>query len=165
MFILNLFPLVSFDYSHVIDVKIDASVLDETSSSKMPRLSFYSKLHWIEFQISFISKLDSTSASMRLVPEFIFDVFSTGTTFYFWKSTMPEMFFQISNWIFWSICRNRYFKAVVPKPEVWLKPMAYCQNIANLSLFYSYDTGIYSLELAKLTSISYCNGSSTPFFW
>ena len=68
MFVINLFPLVSFDYSHVTDVKIDATALDKTSSSKMPRLPFSSKLDWIEFQISSNSRLDSTSASIRLVP-------------------------------------------------------------------------------------------------
>ena len=47
--------LVSFDQSNnnsSIDMKIDASVLEENSSSKMLWLTFYSKLGWGSYIIS-----------------------------------------------------------------------------------------------------------------
>ena len=47
--------LVSFDQSNnngSINVKIDGSVLEEKSSFKMLRLTFFSKLDWVSYIVS-----------------------------------------------------------------------------------------------------------------
>ena len=44
-----------------------------------------------------------------------------------------------------------------------LEPLAHCQNVASLSLFYSYYFGRCSSELAELVLLPYSLGRSTRY--
>ena len=79
--------LVSFDLSNntgAIHVKMDGSVLEEKSSSKMLRLTFSSKLDWGSYFISIaktaLKKIGAFIRSMKF--------FSTEVALYLYKSTI-----------------------------------------------------------------------------
>ena len=59
-----------------------------------------------------------------------------------------------------------HFKKVL-SPEVQLaatlEPLAYCQSVASLSLFYRYCFGRCSSELARLVPLPYSGGRSTHY--
>ena len=44
-----------------------------------------------------------------------------------------------------------------------LEPLAHCQNVASLSLFYRYYFGRYSCELAQLVPLPYSRGRTTGY--
>ena len=52
------------------------------------------------------------------------------------------------------------FTPVSPSLAANLEPLAHCQNVASLSLFYRYFFGRYSHELAKLVPLPYSQGRS-----
>ena len=53
---------------------------------------------------------------------------------------------------------------VCPSIAVFLKPLAHCCNVTNLSLFYRYYFGRYSSELAQLVLLPFSCGRSTLCF-
>ena len=56
------------------------------------------------------------------------------------------------------ICRT-----VRPSLAASLEPLAHCQNVASLSLFYSYYFGRCSSELAQLIPLPFSRGRSTRY--
>ena len=106
--------MVLFDQSNnngFINGKMDGSVLEEKSSFKILGLIFSSKLNWGSFIIS-IAK----TVSRKI-----------GALIHYMKFLFPEVAL---------ICRT-----VGPSLAAALEPLAYCQNVASLSLFYRYYFG------------------------
>ena len=54
-------------------------------------------------------------------------------------------------------------QAVGPSITASLEPLAHCQNVASLSLFYKYYFGRCSSELAELVPLPYSQGRSTCY--
>ena len=54
-------------------------------------------------------------------------------------------------------------QAVGPSLAGWLEPLAYCWNVASLSLFCRYWSGRCSSELAELVPLPYSQGRSTRY--
>ena len=56
------------------------------------------------------------------------------------------------------ICRT-----VGPSLAASLEPLAHRQNVASLSLFYRYDLGRYSPEIAEVVLLRHSRGRSTHY--
>ena len=143
------------------DVKMDGSVLKEKSSFKMLGLTLFSKLDWGSYIISITKtaskKIGALICSMRFL--------SPEVALYLYKSTIcpcmeyccdiwagpPSCYLELLNKLQKLICR-----IVGPSPAVCLEPLAHCQNVASLSLFYRYYFGRCSSELAQLISLPTC---------
>ena len=65
-----------------------------------------------------------------------------------------ELLDKLQKWI----CRT-----IGPSYTVYLEPLAQCQNVASLSLFYRHYFGRCSPELAKLVPFPYSWGRSTHY--
>ena len=96
---------VLFDQSNntgVIDVKMDASVLEEKSSYKMLGLTFSSKLDWHSYIISIAR---STSNKIKALIHSIVS-FSCGCSISLkiYQTTMPELVLLVATWH----CYNSY---------------------------------------------------------
>ena len=164
--------LVSFDRSNntgSIDVKMDGSVLEEISSfNKMLGLTFSSKLYWG----SYILSTDKT-ASMKigaLIRSVKF--LSPEVALYLYKSTIcPCMEYCYHVWAGAPSCylelldklQKRICRTVGPSLAASLEPLAHCQNVASLSLFYRYYFGRCSPELAQLVPLPFSRGRSTRY--
>ena len=59
--------------------------------------------------------------------------------------------------------QKRIFRTVGPSVATSLEHLACCQNVACLSLFYSYYCDRYSSEKAELVPLSYSQGRSTCY--
>ena len=59
--------------------------------------------------------------------------------------------------------QKRVYMTVDPSIAVSLEPLAHCQNVANISLFYRYYFGKCSSELAELVPLSYSRGKFTCY--
>ena len=70
----------------------------------------------------------------------------------------PSCYLELLDKLQKLICR-----IVVPSLAVCLEPLARCQNVASLSLFYRYYFGRFSSELAQLVSLPYSCGRSTCY--
>ena len=154
--------LVLFDQNKnigAIDVKMDGSVPEEKSSSKMLGLTFSSKLNWDSYIIS-ITKTTSKKIGALVCPE---------VALYLYKSTIwpcmeycchvstgaPSWYLELLDKLQKQIC-----KTADPSLAVSLEPLAHHQNVASLSLFYSYYFGRCSSELGQLVSFPYSWGKS-----
>ena len=149
--------LVSFDRSKntgVIDVKIDASVLEEKTSFKMLGLTFSSKLDWGSKTAS--KKIGALIRSMKFL--------SPEVALYLYKSTIrPCMEYCFHVWAGAPSCylelldklQKRICSTVGPSLAVSLEPLAPWRNVASLSLFYRYYFGRCSSELAQLVPLPY----------
>ena len=51
--------------------------------------------------------------------------------------------------------QKRMLRAVGPSPPASFEPLALCQNVGSLSLFYGYYFGRFSFQLAQLVPLSY----------
>ena len=150
--------LVSFDRSNntgANDVKMDGTVLEEKSSFKMLGLTFLSKLDWCSYIISITKtaskKIGVLIRSMKLS--------SPEAALYLYKSTIrpcmeycchvwagaPSCYFELLEKLQKRICRT-----VGPSLAASLEPLAHRRNLASLSLFYRYNYGRCSSELAQL---------------
>ena len=155
--------LVLFDLSNnngSIDVKMDGSVLEEKSSSKMLRLTFSSKLDWGSY-IMAIAKTASKKIGALISMKFL----SPGVALYLYKSTIrpcmeywyhiragaPSCYLELLDKLQKWICRT-----VGPSLAASLEPLAHCQNVASLSLFYTYHLGRFSSELAQVVPLPFC---------
>ena len=136
--------LVWFDRSKntgAVDVKMDGSVLEEKTSSKILELTFLFKLDWGSYVVS-IAK--TTSQKIRaLVRSMKF--LSPEVALYLYKSTIqscmgycchvwagaPSCYLELPDKLQKRICR-----IVGPSLAASLEPLSYRQNIASLSLFY-----------------------------
>ena len=137
--------VVSFDRSNnngSIDVKMDGSVLEEKSSSKMLGLTFSSKLDWGSY-ISSIAKTASKKIG-ALIRSIKF--LSPEVALYLYKSTIrpcmqycchvragaPSCYLELLDKLQKRICR------IVGPSLASLEPLAYRGNVVSLSLFYRY---------------------------
>ena len=59
--------------------------------------------------------------------------------------------------------QRRICRTFGPSLAASLKPLAHCQNLASLSLFYSYYFGRFSSELAQLVPLPFARGRSTRY--
>ena len=59
---------------------------------------------------------------------------------------------------------QEYAELLVLHLLLLLNPMAHCQNVASLSLFYRYYIGRCSSELAQLVSLPFSRARSTRYF-
>ena len=60
--------------------------------------------------------------------------------------------------------QKRICKAAGPSLATSLEPLAHCRNIASLSLFYRYDFGRCSSELAQLVPLPFSREKSTTSY-
>ena len=163
--------LVPFDWSNntgAIDVKIDGSVLEVKSSSKILGLNFSSKLDWGSYIIS-IAKTASMKSG-ALIPSMKF--LSPENALYLYKSTIhpcmehcchvwagaPSCYLELLDKLQKQICRT-----VGPSLAASLEPLAHRQNVASLNLFYRYYFGRCSSELAQLVPLSFSQGRSARY--
>ena len=70
----------------------------------------------------------------------------------------PSCYLELLDKLQKQICRT-----VGPSLAASLEPLAHCQNIASLSLFYRYYFGRCSSELAELVPLPYSRGRSTRY--
>ena len=133
---------------------MDGSILEEKSSFKMLGLTFSSKLDWGSYIIS-VAK--TTSKKIRSV-----NFLSPEVALYFYKSTTcPCMEYCCHVWAgapncyleFLDKLQNRICRTVGASLAASLKPLAHCQNVASLSIFYRYCFGRCSSELAQLVPL------------
>ena len=163
--------LVSFDQSNnngSIDVKMDGSVLEKKLSFKMLGLTFSSKLDWGSYIISIAKtaskKIGALIRSMKFV--------SPEVALYFYKSTIhPCMEYCCRIWAGAPSCylelldklQKRICRIVGPSLAASLEPLTHRRNVASLSLFYRYDFGRCSSELAQLVPLPFSQGRSTHY--
>ena len=158
--------LVSFDWSETtgaIDVKMDGSVLKETTSFKMLGLTFSSRLDWDSYIVSIAKtaseKVEALIRSMKFL--------SPEVALYLYKSTIrpcleycchvwagtPSFYLELLDKLQKRICRT-----AGPSLAASLEPLAHRRNVASLSLFYRYYFGRFSSELAQLVLLPYSRG-------
>ena len=163
--------LVLFDWSNnngSIDVRMGGSILEEKSYFKMLGLTFSSKLDWGSYIISIAKtaskKIGTLIGSMKFL--------SPEVALYLYKSTIcpcmeycchvsagaPSCYLDLLDKLQKRICR-----IVGPSLSVSLEPLGHCQNVASLSLFYSYYFGRCSSELAQLVPLPFSRGRSTCY--
>ena len=150
--------MVSFDRSNnngSIDVKMDGSVLEEKSYSKVLRLSFSSKLDWGSYTISIAKtaskKIGALIRSMKfLSPEVVLYLCKSTIRpcieycFHVWAGT-PSCYLELLDKLQKRICR-----AIDPSLAASLEPLAHRRNVASLSLFCRYYFDRCSSELVPL---------------
>ena len=147
---------------------MDGSVLEEETSFKMLGLTSSSKLDWGSCIVSIAKtaskKIGALIHSMKFV--------SPEVALYLYKSTIwlcmeycchvlagaPSCYLELLDKLQKWICRT-----VCPSLAASLEPLAHCQNVASLSLFYRYYFGKCLSELAQLVPLPYCRGSSTSY--
>ena len=91
---------------------------------------------------------------------------------YLYKSTIrPCIEYCCHVWAGAPICylesldklQKRIYTTVGPSLAASLEPLAHCQNVASLSLFYRYYFGRCSSELAQLVPLPYSRGRPTRY--
>ena len=131
-------------------------------------LTFSSKLNWGSY-IIFIAKIASKKSG-ALIRSMKF--FSPGAALYLYKSTThpcmeccchvwvgaPSRYLELLDKLQKRICRT-----VGPPLAASLEPLARCQNVGSLSLFYSYYFGTCSSELAQLVPLPFSQERSTRY--
>ena len=80
-----------------------------------------------------------------------------GYCWHIWAAA-PKCFLELLDKLQKRICRT-----VGPLLAASLEPLAHCQNVASLSLFYSYYFGRCSSELVQLVLLPYSRGRSTRY--
>ena len=137
---------------------MDGSVLEEKSSFKMLMLTFSSKLDWGSY---IISTAKSISKKIRALIRSM-KCLSPEVALYLYKSTIhpcieycchvsagaPSCYLKLLDKLQKWICRT-----VGPSHATSLEPLAHCQNVASLGLFYRYYFGRCSSELAQLVPL------------
>ena len=135
-------------------------VLEEKSSFKMLRLTFFSELDWGSYIISIAKTASKKIGALIHSMKFL----SPKVALYCYKSTIcacmeyhchvwagaPSCYFELFNKLQKRICRT-----VGPSLAGALKPLAHCQNVASLSLFYRCCFGRCSSELAQLVPLPF----------
>ena len=155
--------LVSFDQSKntgAIDVKMDGSDLEKKTSFKMLGLTFSSKLDWGSCIVSIAKTASKKIGALICSMKFL----SPEVAFYLYKSTIwPCMEYSCHVWAGAPSCylelldklQKRICRTVGPSLAASLEPLAHCQNVASLSLFYRYYFGRCSSELGQLVPLPY----------
>ena len=147
---------------------MDGSVLGEKPSFKMLGLTFSSKLDWGSYIISIAKttskKIGALICSIKFLPPEV--------ALYLYKSTIrPCMEYCCHVWAGAPSCylellgklQKRICRIIGPSLAASLEPLAHCQNVASLSLFYRYYFGRYSSELAQLVPLRFSRGRSTRY--
>ena len=159
-----------FDQSNktgAVDVKMDGSVLDEKSSFKVLGLTS-SKLDWGSHIISTAKTASKKIGALIHSMKFL----SPEAALYLYKSTIrPCMEYCCHVWAGAPSCylelldklQKRICRTVDPSLAASLEPLAHRQNVASLSLFYTYYFGRCSSELAQLVPFPYSRGRSTRY--
>ena len=131
-------------------------------------LTFSSKLDWGSYIIS-IAKTDSKKIG-ALIRSIKF--LSPEVALYLYKSTIhPSLEYGSHIWAGAPSCylklldklQKRICRTVGPSLATSLEPLAYCQNVASLSLFYRYYFGRCSSELAQLVPLPSSRGRSSRY--
>ena len=158
--------LVSFDWSKNtggIDVKMDGSVLEEKTSFKMLGLTFFSKLDWGSYIVSIAKTASKKIGTLIHSMKFL----SPEVALYLYKSTIwPFMEWADALGCYLELLdklQKRICRTVGPSFAASLEPLAHRRNVASLSLFYRYDFGRCSSELAELVPLPYSRGRSTRY--
>ena len=147
---------------------MDGSVLEEKSSFKMLGLYFFSKLDWRSY-IIFIAKTASKKIG-GLIRSVRF--LSPEVALYLYKSTIgPCMEYSCHVWAGALSCylelldklQRQIRRTVRASLAASLEPLAHRRNVASLSLFYRYNFGRCSSELAQLDPLPYSRGRSTRY--
>ena len=76
---------------------------------------------------------------------------------YIWAGA-PLCYLELLEKLQKQICRT-----VCPSIAAFLKPLAHCRNVTNLSLFYRYYFGRCSSELTQLVPLPFSRGRSTRY--
>ena len=163
--------LVLFDWSKnnvSIDVKMDGSALEEKSSFKMLGLTVSSKLNFGSYIIS-IAKISSKKIGALI---YSIKFLSPEVVRFLYKSIIrPCMEYCCQVWVGACSCylevlnklQKRKCMTGGPSLAASLEPLAHCQNVACLSLFYRYYFGRCSSELAQLIPLIFSRGRSTSY--
>ena len=163
--------LVLFDQSNntgAIDVKMEGFVLEKKSSFKMLGLTFSSKLDWGSYIISIAKTASKKIGALIRSMKFL----SPEVALYLYKFTIrPCMEYCCHVWTGAPSCyldllgklQKQTCRTVVPSLASSLEPLAHCQNVASVSLFYRYYFGRYSSELAQLVPPPYSPGRCTCY--
>ena len=131
-------------------------------------LTFSSKLDWGTYIFSVAKtaskKIGALISSMKFC--------STKVALYLSKSTMrPCMEYCCHVWAgapswyleLWDKPQKRICRTVGPSFAASLEALAHCRNVASLSIFYRYDFGRCSSELAQLVPLPFSRGRSTRY--
>ena len=163
--------LVSFDRSNnngSIVVKMGESILEEKSSFKMLGLTFSSKLDWGFYIISIAKSTSKKIGALIRSMKFLSPV----VALYLYKSTIrPCKEYCCHVWAGAPSCyldlldklQKQIYRIVGPSLAASLEPLAHCQNVACLCLFYRYYFGRCSSELAQLVPLPFSRARSTHF--
>ena len=136
---------------------MDGSVLEE-KSFKMLGLTFSSKLDWGSYIISIAKTASKKIGALIRSMKFL----SPEVALYLYKSTIwpcmeycchvwavaPSYYLELLDKLQKLICRT-----AGPSLAASLEPLAHCQNVANLSIFYTFLK--CSSELAELVPLLY----------
>ena len=169
--------LVLFDRSNItgaklmlnfIDMKIDGSVLEEKSSFRILKLSFFFKLDCGSYIVSIVKTVsDKIWVLIRFIKYFPPEV---GLCLF--KSTIgPWMEYCCNAWAGAPSCymemlakwQKWIVKTVRPSFAASLEPLRYRQNVAGLLLSCRYFFGRCSSELAQLVPVLYSRGRHTRY--
>ena len=139
---------------------MDGSVLEEKSSLKMLGLTFSSRLDSGSYIISFAKTAFKRIGALIHAVKFL----SPEVSLYLYKSTIqPCMEYCCNVWVGTPCCylelldklQKQICRTVVPSLGASLEPLAHCQNVASLSLFYRYYFVRCSSELTQLVPLPY----------
>ena len=131
-------------------------------------LTFSSKLDWGSY-IIFIAKTASKKIGALICS---MKFLSPEVALYLYKSTIhPCMEYCCHVWAGSPSCylelldklQKQIGRTVGPSRTASLEPFAHRQNVASLSLFYSYYFGICSSELAQLVPLPFSRGRSARY--
>ena len=128
-------------------------------------LTFCSKLDWGSYVISVASqKIGALIRSMKFL--------SSEVALYLYKSLIrPCMEYCCHIWAGVASCylallyklQKRIWRTVGPSFATSPEPLAHRRNVVSLSLFYRYQFGRCSSELAELVPLPYSGGRSTRY--
>ena len=143
------------------------SVSEEKSYFKMLELTFSSKLE-SPLTLSLLVKLSEKTGALIRSMKFL----SLEVALYLYKSTIqPCMEYCYHVWTSAASCYLEFLdklqkgicRTVSPSLAASLEPLAHCQSVASLSLFYMYYFGRCLSELAELVPFPYSQGRSTRY--
>ena len=131
-------------------------------------LTFSSKWDWGSYIISIAKTASKKIGALIRSMKFL----SPEVALYLYKSTIrpcmeycchvwagaPSCYLELLDKLQKRICWN-----VVPSLASSFEPLAHFRNVASLNLFYRYEFGRCSFELAKLVPLPYFQGRSTRY--
>ena len=143
---------------------MNGSVLEEKSSFKMMRLTFSSKFDWSSYSMS-IAKIASKKIGALIHSiKFLFPEVAP----YLYKSSIQpcieyccDVWAGASSWYLKLLDTEMDMQDCCPSLAASLEPLAQWQNVASLSLFYSYYFG--RSEPAQLLPLPYSRGRSIRY--